>query len=94
VIFWCTTAANLVHKNDSGGVSAFSPVQFSWHGFDDEHSFIDSYSIAYVVNDEQLSESESIQWCNISCQVQMSDLSNQSVLSCQHLEIELHHRLK
>jgi hypothetical protein len=22
VIFWCTTAANLVHKNDSGGVAS------------------------------------------------------------------------
>ena len=56
---------NTGHHNDVTYQSAFNPVQFSWHGFDDEHSFIDSYSIAYVVNDEQLSENESMVFTDI-----------------------------
>ena len=32
---------NTGHHNDVKYQSAFNPVQFSWHGFDDEHSFID-----------------------------------------------------
>ena len=56
---------NTGHHNDVTYQSAFNPVQFSWHGFDDEHSFIDSYSIAYAVNDEQLSENESMVFTDI-----------------------------
>jgi hypothetical protein len=56
---------NTGHHNDVIYQSAFSPVQFSWHGFDDEHSFIDSYSIAYVVNDEKPLENESMVFTDI-----------------------------
>jgi len=56
---------NTGHHKDVTYQSAFSPVQFSWNGFDDEHSFIDSYSIAYVVNDEKPSENESMMFTDI-----------------------------
>ena len=56
---------NTGHHNDVIYQSAFNPVQFSWHGFDDEHSFIDSYSIAYVVNDEKALENKSMVFTDI-----------------------------
>ncbi|CAC5398101.1 unnamed protein product [Mytilus coruscus] len=41
---------NTGHHNDAIYQSNNQPVKFSWHGFDDEHSFIDSYYVGFIVN--------------------------------------------
>ncbi|XP_052073990.1 uncharacterized protein LOC127711866 [Mytilus californianus] len=41
---------NTGHHRDAIYQSNNQPVQFSWHGFDDEHSFIDSYYVGFIVN--------------------------------------------
>jgi hypothetical protein len=56
---------NTGHYSDVIYQSAYNPVRFSWHGFNDEHSFVDSYSIAYVVNDEKPLENESMVFTDI-----------------------------
>ncbi|CAC5398105.1 unnamed protein product [Mytilus coruscus] len=41
---------NTGHHRDAIYQSNNQLVQFSWHGFDDEHSFIDSYYVGFIVN--------------------------------------------
>ncbi|VDI12754.1 Hypothetical predicted protein [Mytilus galloprovincialis] len=41
---------NTGHHSDAIYQSNNQPVQFSWHGFEDEHSFVDSYYIGFIVN--------------------------------------------
>ncbi|CAC5378371.1 unnamed protein product [Mytilus coruscus] len=41
---------NTGHHSDVIYQSINQTVQFSWHGFEDEHSFIDSYYVGFIVN--------------------------------------------
>ncbi|XP_052073992.1 uncharacterized protein LOC127711868, partial [Mytilus californianus] len=41
---------NTGHHSDIIYQSINQTVQFSWHGFEDEHSFIDSYYVGFIVN--------------------------------------------
>ncbi|XP_076106390.1 uncharacterized protein LOC143075038 [Mytilus galloprovincialis] len=41
---------NTGHHSDAIYQSNNQLVQFSWHGFEDEHSFVDSYYIGFIVN--------------------------------------------
>ncbi|CAC5398098.1 unnamed protein product [Mytilus coruscus] len=63
---------NTRHHTDAIYQSNNQPVQFSWHGFEDEHSFIDSYYVGFIVNGKG-------QMANVSFSFQMLGIHDHTV---------------
>ncbi|XP_063447914.1 uncharacterized protein LOC134727462 [Mytilus trossulus] len=57
---------NTGHYRDAIYQSIIQPVEFSWHGFEDEHSFIDSYYAGFIVNGEGSLANDSVSFKKIN----------------------------
>lgn len=56
---------NTKFHGDTIFISGMEPIVFTWHGFDDEHSFIKSYFIATEINNHFKNTSEHLKFIDI-----------------------------
>lgn len=56
---------NTKHQSDVVYQTDNEPIQFSWHGFDDQHSFIDSYFVSFDISGHKGNTNSSNYFLNV-----------------------------